>query len=99
MEPMDLYDVLNQSESASYIDKSQVYRWLGGQLPQRATQIRIAAALELLDDTGEPDPEMLTTHPAQSWIARKVSKLDPDDIERMKEIISLAFPDRTGTDN
>jgi len=101
MTAMELLDLLNEAAGMDpiVIDKSQVYRWLKGQLPHRQTQIRIADALQLVDkDTGEPDPERLLTHPAQDWIARKVSKLEPTEIERMKELISIAFPDRTGTE-
>lgn len=100
MTAMDLLDALNEAAGMDpqVIDKSQVYRWLKGQLPQRRTQERIAAALNLLDkDTGEPAPQLLMTHPAQEWIAQKVSGLDPKDLVRMKTIIETAFPS-TGTD-
>lgn len=102
MEPMELLDALNEAASmeSPIIDKSQVYRWLKGALPHPPTQIRIAAALELLDpETGEPDPQMLMVHPAQVWMALKIRGRSQDDIERMKQMIDLAFPSRTGTDN
>ena len=97
MKPMELLDALNEPAGMDpvVIDKSQVYRWLKGQLPHRSTQVRIAAALNLLDAfTGEPNPELLMSHPAQVWIARKVSGLEPEDIERLKTIIESAFPER-----
>lgn len=101
MEPMDLLNELNEPSDMETpaIDKSQVYRWLKGQLPQRKTQVRIAAALNLVDpETGDPAPERLMTHPAQDWIAKKVSGLEQSDIERLRQMVDLAFPDKTGTD-
>jgi hypothetical protein len=101
MSPMDLVNGLNDvaSMDTPVIDKSQVYRWLKGQLPQRATQFRIAEALQLRDEHGDPDPELLLTDPALAWIARKVKNRPQEEVERMKEIIELAFPSRTGTRN
>jgi len=100
MEPMDLVNVLNEAEPERPLDKTHVYRWLRGTLPHIETQIRIAAALELRDpETGEPNPELMMTHPAQVWIARKVQGRPKEDVERLRQMIELAFPDRTGTDN
>lgn len=95
----DLVKALNEPANETYIDKSQIYRWLKGQLPQRGTQIRVAAALRLSDpETGEPAPEMLMRHPAEDWIARKLRDKSPEDIERAKQAIELVLPDKTGTD-
>lgn len=101
MDAMDLLNAINEAASMDQpvIDKSQVYRWFAGQLPRPATQIRIAAALQLLDpETGAPDPELLLTHPDYEWFARKTRGRSRQDIERMKGMIDLAFPP-TGTDN
>lgn len=99
MKPADLVAALNEPASEKYVYKSQVYRWIKGQLPQRPTQIRIAAALSLTDpETGEPMPELLTRHPAEDWIARKLRGKSDEDVDRMKQAIELLFPDRTGTD-
>jgi hypothetical protein len=97
MEPTDLVRVLNEPEDMETpIDKSQVYRWIKGQLPHGQTLTRIAAALELLNfETGEPDPELLLAHPSQDWIARKFKDRDHQEYERMKQMLDLAFPDRT----
>lgn len=100
MQVMDLVRLLNEPEDAPALDKSQVYKWINkNQLPRGPNATRIAAALELIDpETGEPEPEMLMTHPAQDWIARKFRDRPIDDFERMKNIIENAFPDKTGTD-
>lgn len=100
MKPMDLARALNAPESDDpYIDKSQVYKWLKGQLPHKETQVRIAAALGATDPyTGEPDPEALLRHPAQDWIARKLQNREPDEIKRARQAIDAVLPDRTGTD-
>lgn len=95
--PMDLLDSLNDSGEQP-IDKTQVYRWIRGNLPMPATMVRIAAALSVLDiETGEPAPEALLRHPNEDWIARKLQGRSPDEVERIKQMIDLAFPDKTGT--
>lgn len=102
MEPMDLLAALNEAQGPDrpYIDKSQVYRWLKGQLPHKPTQVRIAAALELLDiETGEPAPELLMSHPAQSWIAGALQGLPNSEVERIRRVVELSLPRKTGTDN
>lgn len=100
MDVMDLVRLLNEPEDAPPLDKSQVYKWLKGQLPRGPNLLRVAAALELLDmETGEPNPNLLMTHPAQDWIARKFQNRPISDFERMKAILDNAFPDRTGTNN
>lgn len=99
MEPMDLVHALNESEPDHFIDKTQIYRWLRGQLPHAKTQVRIAAALSLTDpETGEPTPERLMHHPAHDWIARKFQGRDMEEIERIRRMVDIAFPDKTGTD-
>jgi len=101
MEPMDLIRALNDAATMDQgeIDKSQVYRWLKGQLPHGPTLMRIAATLDLTDPTtGEPNPEMLMAHPAQDWITMKLQGRSRDEVERLKSLIELALPDRTGTE-
>ena len=99
MGPMDLLNALNEAASMDtpLIDKSQVYRWMKGQLPHPPTQIRIAAALELVDpETGDPDPERLQHHPDSDWFIRITHGRPREDIERIKQMIELAMPKRTG---
>lgn len=100
MEVMDLVRLLNEPEDAPPLDKSQVYKWINkGQLPRGPNLLRIADALQLRDiETGEPAPDLLMTHPAQDWIARKFRDRPISDFDRMKNIIDNAFPDKTGTD-
>lgn len=87
---MDLLEALNDPERMSdlpIIDKSQVYRWLKGQMPQPAQQKRIADAIE-------QEPEDLLRHPLDDWIARFFSDRSTDEKERAKQMLEAAFPSR-----
>ena len=101
MDPMDLVNRLNEADPyAPMIDKSQVYRWLKGQMPQPPMQERIAAALEIVDvETGEPDSSGILRHPDFDWFARKMQGRDEDELKRLKQMVDLAFPTKTGTHN
>lgn len=101
MDAMDLLRVLNEADtSLPAVDKSQVYRWLKGQLPQAPMQIRIAGALEIVDvETGDPDPRGLFRHPDIDWIARKVRGRSDDEIRRVRQAVEAVLPDKTGTRN
>lgn len=100
LDPMQFLDLINEGAGMDLpiIDKSQVYRWLKGQLPQKKTQLRIAGVLELLDaDTREPTPEKLFVHPAQEWITEKLRGRTADEIRRAKQAVDLVLFARTGT--
>lgn len=99
MEPMDLVNALNEADtSLPAIDKSQIYKWLKGQLPHKSTQIRIAAALSLFDpETGEPDPERLMRDPDADWFAQKVRDRSREEIEELKDFVERAIRLKTGT--
>lgn len=101
MDPMDLLRVLNESDtSLPAVDKSQVYRWLKGQLPQGPMQKRVAGALEIRDvETNEPDPAGLLRHPDLDWIARRLQQSGPEDIKKLKQIVELTLPARIGGRN
>jgi hypothetical protein len=103
MEPADLIKGLNDPDRFSdlgFVDKSQVYRWLKGQMPGRDMQARLAAALEIRDpETGEPDPDGIMRHPDHDWLHRKFESLSEDEIKRLKNMVELAFPTRSGTKN
>ena len=80
--------LLNDPERSSHlneVEKSQVYRWLKGQLPGPSHQERIAAALEI-------DPEALLRHPDDDWVARFLDGRSQDEIQRIKITLESAFP-------
>lgn len=85
----DLLALLNDDERSMdlpRVDKSQVYRWLRGQMPQSAMQARLAAALEL------DDPGSLLRHPDDDWFAEFFAGRSRDEIHRMKLMLEAAFP-------
>lgn len=101
MDAMDLLRELNEADtSLPAIDKSQVYRWLKGQLPRADMQARIAGALSIVDiDTGDPDPAGIFRDPNLDWFARQVKDRSEDELRRLRSIVENAFPPRTGTRN
>lgn len=101
MSAMDLLDLLNEADtSLPPVDKSQVYRWLKGQLPQKHMQSRIAGALSIVDiETGEPDPNGIFRDPTLDWFSQKVKDRSKDELERLRQLVDLAFPSKTGTLN
>jgi hypothetical protein len=106
MEPKDLIRKLNDVDpSLPPIDKSQVYRWIDGQLPQPRFMTRIAWALSIftIDDDGverpEPDPSGIMRDPNLDWFARQVKDRSEDELRRLRSIVENAFPPRTGTAN
>lgn len=91
-----LVELLNENatEGEGLIDKSQVYRWMKGQLPHAPTQERIARVLNIVNPiTGKVDPKLLQSHPSQAWIYAKVSNRSDDELRRMREVLDAAFPD------
>lgn len=89
MTPVELLDVLNEAErweNFKPIDKSQVYRWLKGQLPQSAQQERIARALEM------ENPADLLRDPLDDWFAKFFRDRNREEIEKMKQMLEIAFP-------
>jgi hypothetical protein len=101
MEPMALLDLLNEADtSLPPVDKSQVYRWLKGQLPQKHMQERIAGALGIVDvESGEPDPSGIFRDPTLDWFSQKVKDRSEDELKHLRQIVDAAFPSRTGTRN
>lgn len=92
---MDLLELLNDPDRSSEyaaLDKSQVYRWIKGQLPQAAMQARIAAAL------GLPDPAKLLMPPEMDWMNEFFQDRSTEELSRMRAILEAAFPKkRDGT--
>lgn len=88
MEPMDLVNSLNESESHPYLDKTQVYRWLRGVLPHPEMQRRIEGVLNL-DENG------LLRHPDQDWLARFFEGRSREETERIKKAMELSWPKKS----
>ena len=78
LKPADLIEQLN-------VDKSQVYRWLKGQLPQPDMQERIAALFKVA-------PEALLRHPDDDWLSRFFQDRSAEDRARIKQAMELAWP-------
>lgn len=83
LEPTDIIEQLDA-------DRSTVYRWLAGQLPQPLGQARLAALFEI-------EPEDLLRHPDDDWLSRFFAGRDPKERERIKQAMELAWPPKTGT--
>lgn len=102
LDPMEFLNALNESASMDQpvIDKSQVYRWLKGQLPHAPTLLRVAAVLDLRDiDTMDLNPNLIFRHPDEVWIANQIKGRPEEEVRRLRAMIELALPRKTGTDN
>ncbi len=78
---------LSQAEFAEEIgaDKSQVSRWFKGQSPGKEWQERLAAYFDC-------EEEELFRHPDDDWMARLLRGRGADEIERIRQMIEIAFP-------
>lgn len=85
------YENQTQLATALEVDKSVVSRWYNGASPMRDSQERLAALFHI-------EPESLFRHPDDDWIARFFKNRSREEIERMKQMLELAFPPRTGTE-
>lgn len=97
MTPVDLLAALNdpdRSMSLTEVDKSQVYRWLKGQMPQPAMQSRIAGILGF-----EDEPERLLQDPTMDWLSEFFRDKTEEQKEKAIQMLKLWFSEnRTGTD-
>lgn len=84
MKPPELISLLDA-------DRSTVYRWLDGQLPQPQWQERLAALFDI-------EPDALLRHPDDDWLARFFRNRDASERERIKKAMEIAWPRPTGTD-
>lgn len=90
MSPTELLELLNDPDRSSefpFIDKSQVYRWLKGQLPQPTMQLRIAAALGF-----EGEPEKLLQPPEFGWMKDFFEGRTREEVARIRNTLAAAFP-------
>lgn len=71
-------------------DKSVVSRWFKGSTPSLDWQLRLAALFGV-------ERESLFRHPDDDWLARFFRGRSLEEIEKMKQMLELAFPKRTGT--
>jgi transcriptional regulator with XRE-family HTH domain len=78
---------LSQSELADAIgaDKGQVSRWYSGSSPSERWQKKLAAFFHC-------EPEALFRHPDDDWTARFLDGRSPEEIERIKDTLKIAFP-------
>jgi hypothetical protein len=89
MTPVDLISALNDPERSMdlpEVDKSQVYRWLKGQMPQAAMQYRVAAALGF-----EGEPEKLLQDPALDWLNGFFKDKTEEQKEKAIQVLKLMF--------
>lgn len=94
--PPALLELLNDPDRANEygeVDKSQVYRWLKGQLPQPHMQIRLAAVLGF-----EGDPGKLLRPPEVDWMNDFFQDKSREERARIKMMLEAAFPtQKSGT--
>jgi DNA-binding transcriptional regulator YiaG len=78
---------LSQSELADAIgaDKGQVSRWYSGSSPSERWQKKLAAFFGC-------EPEALFRHPDDDWTARFLEGRSPEEIDRIKDTLKIAFP-------
>ena len=80
MEPTDLIEQLDA-------DRSTVYRWLDGQMPQPRWQEKLAALFHI-------EPEALLRDPDADWLSRFFEGRQAEERERIKQAMELAWPKR-----
>lgn len=85
LDPMDLLALVNEDASLPPLDRSTVYRWVQGQMPQPTGQQRIAQALGL--NTGD-----LLHDPDHDWVARFLEGRPIEERERIKQAMELSWP-------
>lgn len=89
MSVADLLAALNDPErdmSFPEVDKTQVYRWMRGQMPQAHMQARIAAALGF-----DGEPEKLMQDPTMDWLATFFRDKTDEQKEKAIQMLKLMF--------
>lgn len=84
---------LSQADLARELgaDKSVVSRWFKGSTPSLDWQKRLSALFRC-------ERESLFRHPDDDWLSRFFKDRTAEEVEKMKQMLELAFPKRTGTD-
>lgn len=96
MSVTDLLTALNDDERSMdlpRVDKSQVYRWFKGQLPQAPMQQRIAQSL------GLNEPQDLLRQPEDDWFVQFYMQRSAEERDRLRKMLEAAFPSKTGTND
>jgi len=70
-------------------DKSVVSRWYNGTSPAEDYQERLAALFHIPRDHLFRHPDEVTN---DDWIARFFRRLEPDELDRAKQMLEAAFP-------
>ena len=86
---MDLVALLNDPDrdmALQEVDKTQVYRWLRGQMPQAPMQARIAAALGF-----EGETERLLIDPTMDWLTDFFRDKTEEQKEKAIQMLKLMF--------
>lgn len=89
MTPVDLLNTLNDPERSmdlTEVDKSQVYRWLKGQLPHPSMQGRISGALGFADE-----PEKILQDPTIDWLYQFFRDKTDEQKEAAITVLKLFF--------
>jgi hypothetical protein len=97
MSPVDLLAALNDPERSmtlAEVDKSQVYRWIKGQMPNPKMQSRIAGVLGF-----EDEPERLLQDPSMDWFSEFFRDKTEEQKQKAIQILKLWFEEnKTGTE-
>ncbi len=84
------YENQTQLATALGADKSVVSRWYNGTSPTKEYQEKLAELFHC-------EPGAIFRHPDEDWIVRFFHNRERAEIDRMKQMLELAFPMRNGT--
>jgi hypothetical protein len=73
---------------ASGADKSVVSRWYSGASPSREWQLKLVELFAL------DEPTDIFRHPDDDWLAKFFHDRKPDEIDRIKQTLETAFPQK-----
>jgi transcriptional regulator with XRE-family HTH domain len=84
---------LTQADLARELDadKSVISRWFSGSTPSLEYQERLAALFAC-------EPASLFRHPDDDWLSRFFTRRSREEIDKMKQMLEIAFPQKNGTD-